>query len=715
MSDPSNGPVKPAIDPRLIMAGKICGSTNFSHSPLDCLQQVPSPGIVIFVHGVNSDGEWYHQSEEGLCKGLNTRLKRCDEHLAYPSVEGGQLWPVTYRRELTDDGFVDPDRTPNTFIADAGHHSPVIQFRWGYKASDLELQEYGASIYLNEYDYWGGGPFANGCSSLPDLWGNGLLDSLFLWIHIEHLNPLNDAMVFSAPPRPYFVLAALRLAKLVESIRKEQADVPITLVCHSQGNMIGMAAAFLGDKMADVQDAAGIKGRCVADTYVLCNPPYSVLEDNSTEDWVQGQEADPDGNVGRQTCQARIETLKNFFKIVGQQADVPPHSAALAQMAANHAHGFTLDSDSNKYRCGPVTTTRGKVTLYCNPHDQIISSTAIQGMGWRGLCAAEIQAAQGKNVFTQRVFSQGYPVGKPGIYDYWSKQHNHPERGSLDFWVPHSKIADYSSQKGRLANSTGSGRAMTQVAALALIPLTKGAGVRINALPPRDWSIPVNAPALPEPFLPQAVQYGVASEDFDQLYNPRGSLRDPRRSHAAGDPYHALSDEQIGAPKGDRDSHATMLYEDHARVRLMAKRTGRTPMGEKVSEEDMPATASEEHKRWRGDIITANLAANLDTHATDHSTIMTNGMHAEKALAYDVAVGVSHIQEKALRKLRVIADWRLLKNLDDSHSHKIFYEYFRTGKFKTMSVFDWVHSPGSTGALPDSIVNKRRNSRWKDH
>lgn len=176
-----------------------------------------------------------------------------------------------------------------------------------------------------------------------------------------------------------------------------------------------------------------------------------------------------------------------------------------------------------------------------------------------------------------------------------------------------------------------------------------------------------------------------------------------------------MSDEQIGAPKGDRDSHATMLYEDHARVRLMAKRTGRTPMGEKVSEEDMPATASEEHKRWRGDIITANLAANLDTHATDHSTIMTNGMHAEKALAYDVAVGVSHIQEKALRKLRVIADWRLLKNLDDSHSHKIFHEYFRTGKFKTMSVFDWVHSPGSTGALPDSIVNKRRNSRWKDH
>ena len=704
-----------STDPSNIITGKFSCFPNFSHSLITCVQQMPSPGIIIFVHGVNSDGEWYRQSEEGLCKGLNTRLKRCDEHLAHPTVEGGQLRPVGYRRELSDDGFVDPDRTPNTFITDAEHHSPVIQFRWGYKASDLELQEYGASIYLNEHDYWGGGPFANGCSSLPDLWGSGLRDTVFMWIHIEHFNPLNDAMVFSAPPRPYFVLAALRLAKLVESIRREQADVPITLVCHSQGNMVGMAAAFLGDKMADVQDAAGIKGRCVADTYVLCNPPYSVLEDNRTEDWVQGQEADPDGNVGRQTYQARIDTLKNFFKIVGKQADVPPPAPELAQLADNLTHNFTLDGDARKYRCGPVATTRGKVTLYCNPHDQVISSTAIQGMGWRGLSAAEISAAQGGQVFTQRVFSQGYPVGTPGLYDYWRNQYNQPEKGSLDFWVPHSKLASYSSQKGSLANSTAGGRAMTQAAAPVLIPLGKGAGIRINALPPSDWIIPVNAPALPVPFLPEAVQYGAASTSFDQRYNPRGSLRNPGRSHADDDPYHALSDDQIGAPKGDRDSHATLLYEDHARVRLMAKRTGRTPAGEKVTDEDMPATASDDHQQWRAKIITANLAANLDTHATDHSTIMTNAMHAEKALAYDVAVGVSHIGEKALRKLRLIADWRLLKNLDDSHSHKVFYEYFRNGHFEAMSVFDWVYSQGSTGALPETIVNKRRNSRWKDH
>ncbi|WP_423245218.1 T6SS effector phospholipase Tle3 domain-containing protein [Janthinobacterium tructae] len=296
--------------------GKFNGTSLFSYSLLDCLQQMPSPGIVIFVHGVNSDGEWYRAAEAGLCKGLNTRMKRCNEHLCHATPEAGQLTPLRYRSELSDDGYVDPDYTASTFIVPQAHFSPVIQFRWGYKASDKELQQYGDSVYLNEHAYWGGGPFANGCSSLPDLWGEGLSDALFLFIHIEHLNPVNDRIVYACPPRPYFVLAALRLAHLVAAIRRQQADVPITLVCHSQGNMVGIAAAFLGNKMPDVRDAAGKSGRCVADTHVLCNPPYSLLRRNDTEGWLQGQVRDVDGNVGRQSGKARRQTLAAFFDIV---------------------------------------------------------------------------------------------------------------------------------------------------------------------------------------------------------------------------------------------------------------------------------------------------------------------------------------------------------------------------------------------------------------
>ncbi len=263
----------PLEDPHNILVGSKSGITLLNHSNLNVILRLPLPGIVIFVHGVNSDGEWYKETEQGMCAGLNERLKRCDEHLAYPTVEGGQLRPATYMPELTADGFISPNVQSDTFMKDDDHFTPVIRFRWGYKASPSELQQYGDSIYLNEEDYWGGGPFANGCTALPDLWSAGLSENLFLWMHVQHLNPTNDRNVYSAPPRPYFVLAALRLARLIESIRRKQADVPITLVCHSQGNMIGMAAAFLGDRLAPVTDAAGVVGRFRRWPGVVCPLP----------------------------------------------------------------------------------------------------------------------------------------------------------------------------------------------------------------------------------------------------------------------------------------------------------------------------------------------------------------------------------------------------------------------------------------------------------
>ena len=337
-----------------------------------------------------------------------------------PTVEGGQLKPVPYLPELTADGFLNPDRSFKSFIRNDNHFSPVIQFRWGYKASLEKLQQYGDGIYLNEKNYWDGGPFANGCSALPDLWNAGLSDSLFLWLHIEHLNPTNDNNVYACPLRPYFVLAALRLARLVKSLREQQANVPITIVCHSQGNMIGMAAAFLGDRMAPATDPGGASGRCVADSYVLCNAPFSLKESNFTEDWISHHMRDKHGNYGRQTGAARSGTLRAFFDIMRQPACTPPDDAAVDRWMANHAHGFTTDDDRQRHGNGIARSTRNRVTQYCKPHDKVISATAIQGMGWRGLSQPEIDAANGAGVFCQRVFAQGFAVGVQGSYHYWN-------------------------------------------------------------------------------------------------------------------------------------------------------------------------------------------------------------------------------------------------------------------------------------------------------
>jgi hypothetical protein len=338
-------------EPKVILLDGRNGSLGLSQGkgdlPLKLVVPLPLPGIVIYVHGVNSDGEWYQESEQGLCDGLNTRMARCEGQIHHCSVEGGKLTPVKYLKDLTPDGYLNPKKTPKTFIDGEDHYSPVIRFRWGYKASAEDLQTFGKGIYLNERDYWGGGPFANGCTSIPDLWEDGLNDQLFLWVHAQHVNPTNDRLVYACPHRGYYVVAALRLATLVGEIRKKQPDVPITIVCHSQGNMVSIAAAFLGDKMDPVKDASGKPHKCVANTYVLCNPPYSLLDKNPTEAWTQRGAGDGDTGYGRQTYHARTETLKNFFNIVRQQA-TPQDAAVVDKCSANEPHGFTAAKDAAK-------------------------------------------------------------------------------------------------------------------------------------------------------------------------------------------------------------------------------------------------------------------------------------------------------------------------------------------------------------------------------
>jgi hypothetical protein len=96
-------------------------------------------------------------------------------------------------------------------------------------------------------------------------------------------------------------------------------------------------------------------------------------------------------------------------------------------------------------------------------------------------------------------------------------------------------------------------------------------------------------------------------------------------------------------------------------------------------------------------------------------------MHSEKALAYDVAIGMCHIRTHDLHELRKAADWRLLKGLDDGNPAKIFLEYFDSGKFNDASVDKWANTPESEGSMPNKIVDQREHpapkapARWGGH
>lgn len=739
-----------------IVVGQGTGTCLFTDKDLDTYLKLPLPGLIIFVHGVNSDGEWYSAAEEGLCKGLNDRMRRRKEDLAIEGTEAGQMKPVKYMDELTPDGFINPKMSFKTFIQSDDTYSPVIRFRWGYKGEGKELQEYGDGLYLNEENYWGGGPFANGCSALPDLWGAGLSEDLFMFLHVQHMNPTNDRQVYACPPRYYYVLAAYRLAKLVESLRQLQADVPITIVCHSQGNMVAMAAAFLGDAMPPVTDELQKSGRCVADTYVLCNPPYSLLEDNFTENWTSVTEA-KNGGKGRVTGRARHETLKNFFKIIGAQRAAQQATARIDERHGGvNACKFSAAQDRERYGLGGPggKSTHGRVTLYCNPHDQVISASPVQGMGWRGVSGPrkdkngefmtimnkrigeaqpetnEMEATGAAGVFTQRVFAQGFLVGKQGQYNYWTDHWRPLKKNDPKFWFPTSQKAKYSLAKGLEANKSFLGKTFTLIAAPIFYPVTAIWGPAINGMPPQNWTIPLEAPDLPYPFKPQSVRFGVASEQFDQGYDAPGEARDRARVREADDPYlgntaypkkRELAPDEAANPgrkasdvaEGGESDEAALRYEHHALLRMKAKREGMYANDAIVTAEDKPDTADEKYKAWRSKHIKASLASNVDSHATDHSTIMTNPMHAEKALAYDVALGTCDIPEEALHTLRIAADWRFLRGLDKGHPHKFFEEHFVLGTIGENNPSEW-SKQSSEGKMPGKIIGERQSRPLPD-
>ena len=713
----------PKDDPNQIIFGQKTGIALLSKMDfLDMHAAPPIPGVVIFVHGVNSDGEWYTETELGLCAGLNERLKRCDAQMTYPSAKGGQLTPATYMKELTADGYIHPDMKFNKFMKDDDHFTPVIHFRWGYKANSKELQDYGDGIYLNEENYWGGGPFANGCTSLPDLWGEGLSENLFLFFHIQHLNPVNDRNVYACPPKPYFVLAALRLAKLVESIRKAQADVPITIVCHSQGNMVGMAAAFFGDAMAPVHDTAGVAGRCVADSYVLCNPPYSLTVSNETESWSQSNMRDKHGGKGRQNRAARIATLRAFFDIIREPASRRQEVAEINEAMENIHHPFDAATDCKAYGHGDGASTCSRVTLYCNPYDQVISSLSVQGIGWRGMSGDEIEDTHGAGVFTQRVFAQDYVVGPQGTYHFWTNHYKKPAAGSADYWVPVSPEVKYRVDRGLEASKSLVAKIFTILVAPFAIMALKIKGLHINALPDKDWAIPINAPVLPEGgFTPLACRFGSKEARFVQTYDTLGQWRNQNATRDANEPFagdRPIAKKEGEGPRaatdaglGNADSEAAMRYEQHARLRMQARREGMAKKSDQhVDGEDDATKASAEYKVWQAKKIKTYLADNIDEYATNHSTILTNPMHAQKALAYDVAIGLCYIRDEDMHRFRVAADWRFHEGLYKGDPNKVFKEYFSVGLYTGISLLKWA-SNSVEGRMPQKIVDERENPK----
>lgn len=659
------------LDPTLVRAPvSVPGS---DRTPVDTTHL---PGLVIFVHGVNSDGEWYAAAEEGLVLGLNKRMG-LDKALDSAAL----LSAVSYADELLPNGKLNRQIDGTNFITDHGR-SPVIRFRWGYKASGKDGTEnsqdekdvYGGKIYLNELDAWGGGPFQNGTSALPYMWGDGLDDRIFWWLY-ANMFPIDGREVYACPPRAYFVHAAHRLKELIKAIRSKQADCPITVVCHSQGNMVTLAAAMLGE-----QEGA------LADTYVLCNPPYS-LESLTMDTMVNHDARSATGDFGGITTLARMETFKNFLKLVKDRAGIARQPLELI----NRYQGFqNPQTGQPAFKLGPFPEAdlktppaqgidrdnRGRVFLYCNPHDQVIGVSPVKGIGWRGVNQAQMGALAGDGVFHQRVWATPgghqnppFAVGAPSwtARDYrYIDDHHRPG----DFWWPPAPKMQFA-----LTHNASQGyvsKIMTFLSAPLIYIVTHAFTLRINDEPEKTWSVPINAPALPEPLTPRSRRYGQDS-DFDEVKDPA------KDGLAMAEDKGKLNDDAFGgaykAPgKGNAASEAGLRYEHNAR--LQRERLDREARKQAFSEEDQRES------------VRKMLEENPN--ATDHSTILTNPRHSEKVLAYDVAIGwlnpskITHLDIQAFRQF---ANWMMLEKAREIvPSAMIFFQYAESGWFEGKQV-----------------------------
>lgn len=631
--------------------------------------QLPLPGVIIFVHGVNSMGEWYEAGESGLCEGLNQRMARTPDKMTHGNVAGGCMRPNNYQPEIDENGQL-IDTTAKRFFSTVDNYSPVIRFRWGFRCAPgqngleeaktdptSELSQFETEIMLNKDDAWGGGPFQNGTSCLSDLWGPGLTDRMFWFFNTQQFNA-TARTVFRCPQRHYMVHAAQRLADLIADIRATQPSCPITVICHSQGNMIGTAAALL----AKSDDLA-------ADNYVLCNPPYSLehIETYSLGDAGVKSVKEMASPLSTRTAAQRITTFDNFLKRIQQRGELAKGQQPLCNIndrIANQQQEKTYFklADSADYDNGIDRDNRGNVFLYANPQDQVIGVSTIQGIGWKGVTAQQLSQLN-KN-FYQRIWAQGIAIGDPKRtqYHYWDDHWNKEaaKRDKFDFWHPRAPRMHYRLTNGRydqniVQSAVGwivqIGAVITgALDALRVIKLDSTQWILINGLPDPNHVVPVNAPPLPKNdggyLLPRSRRAGESVTRGETTI-----------AHSEFDEGADASNLAVLRQKEDSAERRDMRMEQNAMIRIN--------------------NAQNKAKRWyhlggesRSDAQYESWFKAEPQNATDHSTILLNPEHATRALAYDVAIGLAMIPKEKWAAWRRKAHWRFAFPEEDPYYTK---------------------------------------------
>jgi hypothetical protein len=216
------------------------------------------------------------------------------------------------------------------------------------------------------------------------MWNRGKSDAHGMLDRASH-----DAThpILKNPGRLYMILAARRLAALITMIRDYDEDEAVSIVAHSQGCLLSLLAqAFLLDsKMQKDQPSAR-----PADTLILCNPPYSLVDElpmtaaiadgYSGSDLLMTTPQDRYRHIsGGQTLHARLTTLANIVNGVHAKKHLSPPLTELTD-AKKH-----MGAVGPKWIPASDRDNRGKVYLYFSPEDMTVAFAGVEGIGWQGV------------------------------------------------------------------------------------------------------------------------------------------------------------------------------------------------------------------------------------------------------------------------------------------------------------------------------------------
>ncbi|MGY4566242.1 T6SS effector phospholipase Tle3 domain-containing protein [Erwinia sp. TECH1] len=421
-----------------------CRSPKSVNVRAECKLPMHYPGIIIFVHGVNSNGEWFSSAEKNICVGLNTRLGLNGTSYA--------LKPNKYNCDTPAADNYKKDRQ----LLNAGEaNSPVVRFYWGYRAADGEEDSWQIPLVNRQNEdyhqlkeqglkpealrekgpwFWGGGPFQNGTNNLVSLWSDtGFNERMrYLGVEVQTFAPDFDRLLKTAPPRKYYAHAARRLADLLNSIRETYPQDTVSVISHSQGTMIALAATLLADKAPDslfILNSPYAMSTKVTDYFSL--PDKELLSDRARE---QTLEAIIKKIAERATA---LPAYKYIDLCVGQSEDKQPWTPAISHKSKIPLTSITYTPDGiessgvnypavkTKMRKDVTTSDRwiperdnhGRLYIYCNPHDRVMGSSPLLSLGWQGLPNSGLQQQPHRLItiykghLFQRMMARATPCG----------------------------------------------------------------------------------------------------------------------------------------------------------------------------------------------------------------------------------------------------------------------------------------------------------------